>query len=500
MAEERNSSSVSTTPTEEKRPTGSKISFTLKKVDVPLSKVLPQTDIEDIINPYIGKEITLDTLYKIVEEINALYEIRGYITCKAYLEPQQIKDGRVTISLIEGVNGKVHISGNPYTAEHYIKDRIHLEEGKIPNLKSMNEDLLRFNGTNDAQARIALKPGEKEGTTDYEITVVEPQKSVFGVIADNMGNNNTGLYRGGYYWADRSLTGVRDSFVFTNMYSRGTKSASLSYTRPIDHSGTKLNISYSANSTRVIDGPMEALDVLGHGSSVSLGVILPLLTKETVKSNVGVSYGYQHSVTDYSGMKYLNDTIKAADVYYDQTDYGKTTIFYQRHGYRFGLSKRLADSLNNEFNHKTFGKYMGNFIYQRAFQAGQMLTTKLDLQFSNTNYLPSAEQFYIGGAYSVRGYKESALSGDSGMYFGLEYAWPLTKKRNLNGFIFLDSGRVWGESAFDSHQIWSTGLGLKASIGSHHYLSVTLGLPMVRELNGTETSKTRFHVSYSGQF
>lgn len=500
LAEQRTTSNITGAGSEESNAPKSDVTFQLNEVAVPISKVLSKKDIDGITAPYIGKMVTLDTLYKIVEEINKLYETRGYITCKAYLEPQRIKNGRVSISLIEGVNGKVYISGNQSTAEHYIKDRIHLEEGKIPNLKEMNADLLRFNGTNDAQARIALKPGTKEGTTDYDLVLVEPQKSIFGLIADNMGNESTGLYRGGFYWNDRSLTGVRDNFVFTNVYSRGSKSGSLSYTRPIDHQGTKLNVSYSANSTRVVSGPMEPLDVLGHGSSVSLGVIVPIATKETVRSNFGVSYGYQHSVTDYSGQKYLNDTIKAADLYYDQTDYGRSTVFYQRHGYRFGLSKRYRDSLAETYNHKTFGKYVGNFIYQRAFAHGQMLTSKMDLQISNTNYLPSAEQFYIGGAYSVRGYKESALSGDSGMYFGLEYAWPLTKKRNLNGFIFLDSGRVWGESSFDDHLIWSTGFGVKASLGKHHFLSCTLGLPMVRELNGTETSKTRFHISYSGQF
>ena len=41
-----------------------------------------------------------------------------------------------------------------------------------------------------------------------------------------------------------------------------------------------------------------------------------------------------------------------------------------------------------------------------------MITARLDGQLSSTQYLPTAEQFYIGGMYSVRGYEESYLGGD----------------------------------------------------------------------------------------
>lgn len=76
----------------------------------------------------------------------------------------------------------------------------------------------------------------------------------------------------------------------------------------------------------------------------------------------------------------------------------------------------------------------------------------------------------------------------------------MNTRRDLNGFIFFDSGRVWGDSAFDDHQLASTGFGFKANIDSHNYLSVAVGLPLIRDINGTEQSRTRVHFTYSGQF
>lgn len=66
-----------------------------------------------------------------------------------------------------------------------------------------------------------------------------------------------------------------------------------------------------------------------------------------------------------------------------------------------------------------------------------MLSARLDAQWSPDDYLTSAEQFYIGGMYSVRGYEESYLGGDSGYSASLEYSVPLDKAKTTSAFAFL---------------------------------------------------------------
>ena len=102
--------------------------------------------------------------------------------------------------------------------------------------------------------------------------------------------------------------------------------------------------------------------------------------------------------------------------------------------------------------------------------------------------------------YSVRGYKESLLGGDSGYSVGLEYSVPVTKDKKTNAFVFMDHGQVFGDSAFDSHVLTSCGLGVRSNITKHIGAVITLGVPLIKEINNTDVDSTRIHFMVSGQF
>ena len=141
------------------------VKFVLNDVKIDKSEVLSETEIKEITGKYIGQEVTLQSLYDIVNSINELYSEKGYLTCRAYLPPQTIKNGVVEIKIIEGKTGNVHISGNESTNDGYIAGRIGLDRGSISNINELNDDLLRFNATNDVQLRITMHAGAEPGTT-----------------------------------------------------------------------------------------------------------------------------------------------------------------------------------------------------------------------------------------------------------------------------------------------------------------------------------------------
>ncbi|MCH4188656.1 MAG: BamA/TamA family outer membrane protein [Megasphaera sp.] len=494
IAEGRETSKVEgegTTATENE---SNAVRFVLKGVETTQSEVLKTDEIQDLAAPYIGKEISLTDLYTLVGKINELYSKKGYVTCKAFLRPQTIKDGIVHIDLVEGKTENVAVEGNKTTRSSYIRDRVSLKEGKIANISQLNKDLLRFNATNDAQLRISMKAGEAYGTTDYVITAYEPQRDVFGIFSDNAGNDTSGLYRGGFWWQDRSLTGNRDSLFLSTVFSKGTKAGSAAYTIPIDNSGTKFGFGYSANSVHIIDGPLEPLNVKGHSYSYNFNLTHPLVTTETLRSELGLTYDYQHSQTDFAHIHWINDKIRSFGVFYDQTNYGKTAVFYQKHGYRFGSYTNIYDRTRH------YGKYTLNTLYQKSFPSGQMWTIRMEGQLSSTQYLPSAEMFYIGGMYSVRGYTESLLGGDGGVSASVEYSVPLTKSKRTSAYIFLDGGRVWGDSAFGDRSLIGTGFGIKTNIQDHAYINIGMGFPLIRTINNAEQSRARVHFSFNSQF
>lgn len=470
------------------------VKFVLNDVKIDKSEVLSETEIKEITGKYIGQEVTLQSLYDIVNSINELYSEKGYLTCRAYLPPQTIKNGVVEIKIIEGKTGNVHISGNESTNDGYIAGRIGLDRGDISNINELNDDLLRFNATNDVQLRITMHAGAEPGTTDYVISAYEPQKNYINVYVDNAGSESSGEWREGLFWTDRSLTGSRDMLTMSGMRSDGTKSFSAMYTVPLGRSGTKLGLTYSTNSVKITDGELEDLDIKGHSNAYGVSLIQPLVVTDTLRTEATLDYGYQNSQTDFLGIHWVDDTVKSYTAGFSMTNYGASSIIYQKHNFRIGDSKDIAGENEN------FSKYFFNGFWQKAYRAGQMLSARLDAQWSPDDYLTSAEQFYIGGMYSVRGYEESYLGGDSGYSASLEYSVPLDKAKTTSAFCFFDYGAVYGDSAFDDHVLAGTGIGIKSTIDRKIYTSLTLGIPLMRDINGDEVSKTRIHFMLNGQF
>ncbi len=468
------------------------VTFVLSDLIIERSDVLTRTEIDGVTKDYVGAEVSLNDLNDIVSKINKLYADKGYLTCRAYLPPQTIKNGVVQIKLIEGKTGKVIVQGNDTTEEDYVTERLTLTEGRIDNINELNEELLLFNAMHDAQMRISMQAGEVPGTTDYVISMYEPKRYNWTLFADNSGSSTTGEYRTGLFYQDRSLTGHRDALSVSSMISEGVRSIGVGYDRQIHKSGTKMNVQYNTNSMRITDGQLTDLDVKGHAYAASVGITQPLVVTENVRTEASLTYNQQNSKTDFLRIDWLDDTIRDATAAYSVTKYTDSSIFYSKHGYTFGHYENIEGATKN------YGLYELRSFYQKAYKNGHMLSARLDAQLSGNNYMPSARQFYIGGVYSVRGYKESLLGGDHGYALSLEYAIPvINKKTSL--FAFFDHGAVYGDSAFDDHVLTSVGIGVKTMLNNSIYTMVTLGMPLKKELNGTKAGKSRLNFMVNTQ-
>ena len=63
---------------------------------------------------------------------------------------------------------------------------------------------------------------------------------------------------------------------------------------------------------------------------------------------------------------------------------------------------------------------------------------------SSEEYVPLSEQFYVGGAGTIRGYRENQFHGRRIAYARSELR--LGKSRRENGYLFVDGGYVLQES------------------------------------------------------
>ena len=481
---------------------GEAITFELKKIVMDSSAVLTEAELAAITQPYEGKMVQLNDIYAVVEKINVLYASKGYVTCRAFLPPQTITDGKVKLLLVEGRTGNTTVSGNNYTKTSFIAKRLHLKENEIANIKQVNKDLLLFNATNSTQLRIVMKAGEKPGTTDYEITAYEPKRDTWTIFEDNAGSDTSGEYRTGLFFNTKSLSGTCDPFSVGTVFSEGTRAANAMYTRSLGRSGTKMNLLYSTNAVKVTKGDYKDM-IKGHANSYAIGFTQPLVVNETTRTELSLDYNRQNSKTDFmvlgNRFNIVDDSVQDFTLGFAMTNYGASHVLYQKHSYVRGYSERTPSSMLEDS--QNFGFYKFNGLYQKLYAGGQMINLRADAQWSGSEGMVSSRQFYMGGMYSVRGYKENFLGGDSGFTFSAEYSIPVIN-RNTNAFTFFDYGHVYGNGqSDDQHSILaSLGLGIRSTINQYCSASLTLGVPLQRSFVADEVSKTRLHFIVSGQF
>lgn len=481
---------------------GEVITFELKKIVTDASAVLTDAELDAIIKPYEGKQVQLNDIYAIVDKINALYNDKGYVTCRAFLPPQTITDGTVKLLLVEGRTGSTIVNNNKYTKTKYITNRMHLAKGEIANIKQLNKDLLLFNATNSTQLRIMMKAGTEPGTTDYEITAYEPMRDTWTIFEDNAGSDTSGEYRTGLFFNTKSLSGHCDALSLGTVISEGTKAANVMYSRSLGRSGTKMNLVYSTNAVEVVKGEYEDM-IKGHANSYAIGFTQPIVVNETTRTELSLDYNRQNSKTDFmpAGTRFniVDDSVQDFSLGFAITNYGASHVFYQKHSYVRGYSESAPDM--SAQNSQNFGFYKFNAMYQKLYKAGQMWSLRADAQWSGSEGMVSSRQFYMGGMYSVRGYKENYLGGDGGFTFSAEYAVPVINK-NTGAFTFFDYGHVYGNGqSDDQHNVLSSvGLGIRSTINQYCSASLILGIPLQREFSAEKVSKTRLHFIVNGQF
>lgn len=466
------------------------IEFILKKVEHNDSKILTKLELKSIIKDYENKKVNLNEMFELVEKINKLYEKKGYVVCKAIIPPQIIENGVFKIILIEGETDKIEIKNNKSTKDSYILKRMDsLKKGDISNFNELNKNLVWFNSVEDISIEIQMKAGEKFGTTDYILNVKEPKKTDLIVYANNTGSESTGEYKGGFAYANHSVFGYRDSLNLVGAATEGSMTGVVSYSIPISRKGTRLEPQYSANEMSLKNGDYAELDTKGSSKNYQMTISQPLFIRRNLKINSGLTWGNQKSSTTILDNKWIDDTTEKVSGYMSILKYFNRSVFYMKNTYSY------LDYEDIKLNKKYFTKYEVNMLFQRLLENNAIVYLKINGQGTADEYLPSSEQFFIGGSYMGRGYPESFMGADKGIACSLEYEVPIVNK--MKAFMFFDGGMLYGETSYEDKEIYSAGYGVRGSFYKNLDLSLTMGIPMETDYNGEKIDSFRLHFVFS---
>ncbi|WP_180301207.1 ShlB/FhaC/HecB family hemolysin secretion/activation protein [Pseudomonas syringae] len=158
-----------------------------------------------------GQELSLGQLQTMAAKVADFYHQKGYFVAQAYLPAQEIKNGAVTIAIIEGQYGAITVRN-----QSSLSDR--LANGAVDDLHStdaiqsstLERDLLLLSDTPGVEVRSTLVPGASVGAADLIVDVTPGQQVTGSIDADNGGNRYTGQYRLGGTLNINNLAGQGD--------------------------------------------------------------------------------------------------------------------------------------------------------------------------------------------------------------------------------------------------------------------------------------------------
>jgi len=450
----------------------------VKKIVVSHSQLLSDDAVRTLVAPYEGKELSFDDLRDLVAKINAMYKAAGQLTAKAYLPPQKINEGTIEIRLVEGKVGAIVLEGNKSTRKSYILNQLTEHKGDVADLKKLERELFLFNRRNDVSLRALLRPGEEAATTDYVLQVKEPARLETLLYTDNAGRRETGQVRYGTLVTVRSLLGIRDILTMGGLLSDGTKDGNFSYSLPINRYGTRIGASYDQTYTWMRSGPLKALHVTGRARDIGMFASHPFLIEDKYGLNGFFGYDSKSDYTAYDKFTVLAQQTRDISYGTDFSYFGQKFSWEMRDAFTNGVK-----GLSGDFR---FFKYNGtiNAFYRFSDVAGLMFRS--GVQYSDRSFLPSCEQFQVGGVATVRGYPEGHLIGDNGYFSSLEFSHQLFKIEKVRAVAFVDNGGIMNQKSTSVNRAANdsiTGAGCGFNVTLNKYLSgrVYCGVPLVKQ-------------------
>ncbi len=467
------------------------LSFEVKEIRVTPSKLLTDEEIEKAVHFKGAGVSNVAELRAMVDRLNALYVAKKIPTAQAVLPPQTIKDGVVYIRLIEGTFGKLEISGNHRIETETIAHRIRAATGELVDVDRLQDDLRVYNSTNVYQIRAELVPGEEEGTSDLRLVLEEKENPVTTFIfTDNAGQYDSGRYRIGFYTEYRGIGGHDAALAISPIWTRGIWGGSVMYDMPIGLKGTRIAISYGRNVVNIIRGTFADQNMKAKSNDVSLTISHPLNVTMLTKTDLFLELHKKWSDTEYSGIGIADDDTKTMKL-------GLMHRKFDDHGMWFAMLSATGYESDDAFRgREKNGSYFNGYLMRRQnISDDRYLMVRLSGQYTARKELPTTERFTMGGMGSVRGFRDSTLTGDIGWYAGIEYGFPLSvDHKTWRGFTFLDHGVAYSEYSVQTtkEHITSMGFGVEFNKGGW-YGKVALGFPISDSGKIANDSVTRIH-------
>jgi hemolysin activation/secretion protein len=266
----------------------------VRAIRVTGSTVFSQEDLTQVTAPYVNRELTTEDLEALRLALTRLYIDAGYINSGAVLPDQTVRDGVITMQIIEGELTAIDITGNRWFRTNYLRQRLALDLETPLNIASLQQRLQFL----QQDARIArldaeLAPGVQRGESVLRLRVEETNPFKVELAFNNYQSPTVGGEIGLVTLAHQNLTGHGDILSMTYGRSQGIDiQVDASYTLPLTARDLTLILEYRRNDFTVIEAPFAPLDVQSDSETFSVTLRQPFY--RTLRQEFAVALTAEH--------------------------------------------------------------------------------------------------------------------------------------------------------------------------------------------------------------
>ncbi|MCM8784486.1 MAG: hypothetical protein NC818_06985 [Candidatus Omnitrophica bacterium] len=397
----------------------------IKKITVTGVTYFKEGKIREIVSPYENKELSFREMQKIAELITELYRSSGYITSRAYIPPQDLREGVLEIRVLEGRMGDLEVKGNKYFKTKLFEKRITVEKGEPFDYDELRKNLTRINEHPDRLAKAVLTPGKERGETDVILEVQDRLPIHFGFDYDNFGSRFIHRDRLALTFDHNNLTGNDDLLSLKYQIAEADTYVlrSLRYLFPFAEDW-EVGF-FTARSRMKLDEEMRDTDSRGDSMLLSLFLNNYLIDEENLDLRLTGGFDYKRVRNYLLGALDSEDVLSVAKLGLDidRADKGGRTIFVNNFNYGIpsfwgSLSGVDSDASRAGAGGK-FTKWDIHLLRLQRLPMNSSLLWKNNWQIS-PYILTATEQFQIGGITNNRGYPPAEKVGDEGFATSFE--------------------------------------------------------------------------------
>lgn len=385
--------------------------------------------------------MTYSDIESVAYEVTKLYRDKGLLLTKAYIPPQEVKNGVVELDIIVGKLGQIEVEGNKKYDSEQLAEAFSDQIGEAVDNARVEESMYMLNDYPGLNVYGFFEKGENLGESKLNLQVRDEKFWELSLRADNHGTELTGknrLYAKGSWF---NPTGIGDQLTLGVLQTYSPENSDLyqvTYSLPLFRADTRLELFAEKNQFKITSEEDETINRLNLGG-----------TSETYSATVMHQWKRSRELNFSTGLKLSNKKV-------DRTSINQTGLSQGDHAeaveliFQGDVLGTRFKTLNMAYLSLQYGQFRrevpedrGEDFYRLALETNSLffvplpftdseprLILKSKWRYGSTG-LPSFEQMNISGANTVRAFSAGEYSVDNGVYLGAELYFDVPESLDM---------------------------------------------------------------------